>query len=79
MNGLIFKLRLFLFNLFHRKNLLDVKNIVCYVCGNEEFLPPLDSDEENRLLILKDNGDLSATEKLIEHNLRLVAYIAKKF
>ncbi len=79
MNKLIFKLRLFLFNLFHRKNLLDVKNIVCYVCGNEEFLPPLDSDEENRLLILKDNGDLSATEKLIEHNLRLVAYIAKKF
>ncbi len=79
MKNIIFKLKLFLYNLFHRKNLLNVKNIVCYVCGNDEFLPPLDNEEENRLLILKENGDLSATEKLIEHNLRLVAYIAKKF
>ena len=79
MNNLLFKIRLFFYNLFHKKNLLDVKNIVCYVCGNEEFLPPLESEEENRLLALKDQGDLSATEKLIEHNLRLVAYIAKKF
>ena len=30
-------------------------------------------------MLLKEQGDLSATEKLIEHNLRLVAYIAKKF
>lgn len=79
MQHLIFKIRLFLYNLFHRKNLLDVKNIVCYVCGNEEFLPPLDSAEEQELLLKKEKGDLSATEKLIEHNLRLVAYIAKKF
>lgn len=79
MQRLIFKIRLFLYNLFHRKNLLDVKNIVCYVCGNEEFLPPLDSAEEYQLLLKKEKGDISATEKLIEHNLRLVAYIAKKF
>lgn len=79
MQHLIFKIRLFLYNLFHRKNLLDVKNIVCYVCGNEEFLPPLDSAEEQELLLKKEKGDISATEKLIEHNLRLVAYIAKKF
>lgn len=79
MQRLIFKIRLFLYNLFHRKNLLDVKNIVCYVCGNEEFLPPLDSAEEYQLLLKKEKGDIAATEKLIEHNLRLVAYIAKKF
>lgn len=79
MQRLIFKIRLFLYNLFHRKNLLDVKNIVCYICGNEEFLPPLDSAEEYQLLLKKEKGDIAATEKLIEHNLRLVAYIAKKF
>lgn len=79
MFNLLFKIRLFLFNLFHRKNLLDVKNIVCYVCGNEEFLPPLESEEEYKLIVKKEKGDLFATEKLIEHNLRLVAYIAKKF
>ena len=79
MKRILFKLKLFIFNLFHRNSLLDVKNIVCYVCGNEEFLPPLDSEEENRLLLLKEKGDMKANEKLIEHNLRLVAYIAKKF
>lgn len=76
---MFFKIKLFIYNLFHRKNLLDAKNIVCYICGNDEFLPPLESEEEKRLLLLKEQGDLSATEKLIEHNLRLVAYIAKKF
>ena len=79
MKRLIFKIRQFIYNLTHTFSFLDVRNIVCYVCGNEEFLPPLDNEEENRLLILKEQGDMGATEKLIEHNLRLVAYIAKKF
>lgn len=79
MKNLIFKIKLFVYNLFHKHNLLNVKNIVCYVCGNDEFLPPLEPDEENRLLLLKESGDMTATERLIEHNLRLVAYIAKKF
>ena len=59
--------------------MLSAKNIVCYICGNEEFLPPLSGDEEARLLELKEEGDVHATERLIEHNLRLVAYIARKF
>lgn len=79
MNSFIFKIKKFFYHLFHKKDLLDVKNIVCYICGNEEFLPPLEQDEENSLLLAKENGDESATSKLIEHNLRLVAYIAKKF
>ena len=79
MKNILFRIKLFIYNLFHKKNFLNVKNIVCYVCGNDEFLPPLDSEEENRLLVLKESGDMSATEQLVEHNLRLVAYIAKKF
>ena len=79
MQYILFKIRKFFYELFHRDNLLTAKNIVCYVCGNEEFLPPLSSDEEMRLLELKETGDVRATERLIEHNLRLVAYFARKF
>ena len=42
-------------------------------------MPPLSNDEESRLLELKEIGDVRAIERLVEHNLRLVAYIAKKF
>ena len=77
--SIIFKIKQFLYKLFHKRSLLSAKNIVCYICGNEEFLPPLDSDEEAVYLMRKENGDAEATEKLIEHNLRLVAYIARKF
>ena len=79
MKRIWFKVRQFVYNLFHRRQRREVKNIVCYICGNEEFLPPLDTQEENELLVKKENGDEGATQKLIEHNLRLVAYIAKKF
>lgn len=79
MQNIIFYLRKLFYRIFNRDNLLTAKNIVCYVCGNEEFLPPLSNDEENRLLELKEIGDVRAIERLVEHNLRLVAYIAKKF
>ena len=79
MKKILFKLRLMLYKLLHRNNLLSAEGIVCYVCGNEEFLPPLDIEQESQLLTLKESGDESATEKLVEHNLRLVAYIARKF
>ena len=79
MNKLLFKLRLWIKGLFQKKGLLSVKGIVCYVCGNEEFLSPLEVEEEKELLVRKEAGDSLATEKLIEHNLRLVAYIARKF
>lgn len=79
MQNIIFYLRKLFYRIFNRDNMLTAKNIVCYVCGNEEFLPPLSNDEENRLLELKEIGDVRAIERLVEHNLRLVAYIAKKF
>ena len=76
---LLFKIKKFFYELIHRDHLLSAKKIVCFVCGNEEFLPPLSNEEEARLLELKEAGDIHATERLIEHNLRLVAYIARKF
>ena len=43
------------------------------------FPDPLPKDEEERYIFLASNGDKEARSKLIEHNLRLVAHIVKKF
>ncbi len=50
-----------------------------YVGAGRAFLPPLAPDEERRLVALLEDGDEDAREKLILHNLRLVAHIAKKY
>ena len=42
------------------------------------FPRPLKAEEERRYLELAAQGDLEARNKLIEHNLRLVAHIIKK-
>ena len=47
--------------------------------SNNVFLDPLTSEEEEILLKKMKDGDTSARNKLIEHNLRLVAHIVKKF
>jgi len=49
--------------------------------GNKNaFAKPLDSKEEKELFILvKEKNDKDAEEKLIKHNLRLVAHIVKKY
>ena len=66
-------------NLF-RKNLFDSpKDIVLYICGNEALPSPLETEEERILLEEMQRGNQSAKDKLVEHNLRLVVYIAKKF
>lgn len=41
--------------------------------------PPLNSDEENLLLERLEQGDVTVRDVLIERNLRLVVYIARKF
>ena len=43
------------------------------------FPPSLPPDEERKLLLSARNGDVSARNKLIEHNLRLVAHVIKKY
>jgi len=59
--------------LFHRPGEL-------YYIGSHDILPPpLSTDEENSLLELLVKGDIEARTILIERNLRLVVYIARKF
>jgi RNA polymerase sporulation-specific sigma factor len=52
---------------------------VLYVGGSEALPPPLSSDEELSLLGRLENGDQAVKKVLIERNLRLVVYIARKF
>lgn len=47
--------------------------------SNNVFYEPLSSEEEEKYLKLLQMGDKEARNKLIEHNLRLVAHIVKKF
>lgn len=50
-----------------------------YISGNATFPKPLSADEEKKYLALYAGGDEDAKNILIEHNLRLVAHIAKKY
>lgn len=52
---------------------------VDFIGGGEALPEPLNSEEEKALVAKYVQGDSNARTKLIEHNLRLVVYIAKKF
>ncbi len=54
-------------------------NEIFYIGGNDILPPPLQASEEAVLLDNLGNGDLSVKRVLIERNLRLVVYIARKF
>jgi RNA polymerase sporulation-specific sigma factor len=69
-------LKLFLIRLLQKLNLLDE---VYYVGSSEALPPPLSTDEEAYLIAQLETGDLAVKGVLIERNLRLVVYIARKF
>ncbi len=52
---------------------------ILHVTGSGSFPRPLSAQEEKDCLERFKNGDMSARNKLIEHNLRLVAHIIKKY
>lgn len=53
---------------------------IFYIAGSQTLPPPLEPQEENELISkLSDEDNLEARQKLVERNLRLVVYIAKKF
>ena len=63
-------------------NLINVFKSLYFFTGSYSinvFPDPLSQDEELILLQKLKNGDKSARAKLIEHNLRLVAHIVKKY
>ncbi len=52
---------------------------VFYIGGSDTLPPPLRRDEEERIIERLADGDMSVKPTLIERNLRLVVYIARKF
>lgn len=52
---------------------------VSYVAGQNKFPKPLPVSEEREYLRRAAEGDKDARDKLVEHNLRLVAHVAKKY
>ena len=57
----------------------DCLFLLGYISGRQSFLKPLSPDEERETLIDMQEGDESAREKLIEHNMRLIVHIARKY
>ena len=63
-------------------NLLNIIKDMLFSTGsysNNVFLEPLSPEEEEKAINDMLNGSVDARNKLIEHNLRLVAHIVKKF
>ena len=60
-------------------SLFKDKTKLFYLGSTDILPPPLSKEEEERLVTLSNNGDLNARNKLIEHNLRLVVFLSKKY
>ena len=62
-----------------RKMGMKCANGIFYIGGAEALPPPLTAEEENYLMKHFDDAGMDVRSILIEHNLRLVVYIAKRF
>ncbi len=64
---------------FFQTVLSSVTLLLSYLSSGSSFPKPLSLEEERKYINLYKNGDENAKDVLIEHNLRLVAHIAKKY
>lgn len=58
---------------------ISEENFLMYLCSGDALPPALSDEEEKQLLSRLDTDGDYVRKKLIEHNIRLVIYIAKKF
>ena len=59
--------------------IFDLENVMFFVGSTDKFPEPLSKEMEEYYLIRSTDGDITARDKLIEHNLRLVVFLAKKY
>ncbi len=55
------------------------ENILHFIGGGEVLPQPFSQDEENEMVAKLNSGEKDIRDRLIEHNLRLVVYIARRF
>ena len=60
-------------------NIIKRSNVLFYVGATDKLPEPLSREAEEFYLVMASDGDLMARDKLIEHNLRLVVFLAKKY
>lgn len=60
-------------------SILNKVSVLFYVGASDVLPPPLTKEEEEFYLTMAADGDLFSRDKLIEHNLRLVVFLAKKY
>ena len=60
-------------------SLLSFRNVLYYVGSSDKLPEPLSKEAEEFYLVMAQDGDQMAKDKLIEHNLRLVVFLAKKY
>ena len=69
--------------IFLKDRILNILGIepspVFYIGGSDTLPPPLEREAEEQAISALEQGDETARQKLIEHNLRLVVYISKRF
>jgi len=59
--------------------LIELKNVLFFVGATDKLPEPLSREAEEFYLVMAQDGDIMAKDKLIEHNLRLVVFLAKKY
>lgn len=59
--------------------IFDLENVMFFVGSTDKLPEPLSKEMEECYLIRSTDGDITARDKLIEHNLRLVVFLAKKY
>lgn len=57
----------------------DCLFLLGYISGRQSFPKPLDPEEEREALLRMREGDEDARQKLIEHNMRLIVHVARKY
>ena len=65
--------------LYKIKRLFNKVGELFYIGSTDKLPPPLSKEEEEYYVTMAEDGDTFARDKLIEHNLRLVVFLAKKY
>lgn len=68
-----------IFRILFRELLQQREQGIYYIGGSDQLPPPLKGEEERLTLEALERGDENAKQRLVEHNLRLVVYIARRF